>query len=500
MTVDLCIADTPREGDDQALVRASPILRTGAALLSVQGVTWLSTLIGILVVPRLLGPSSLGIFATAYTAAGIIAVVAGFGTANQVVKSVARNRGAAADLVAHVILIRVAIWAACSVVSFLVAAVVVVETDATIILLLILLGSGLGLVSDAFTAALQGDHALGKAAARSSAIGIGAQAATIAALALGGGLFALSTIGVVAAVIGVCVVFPLFRVRFQGSVSWSRQTTIGVLAGGVPFLAWELALQVYGAADYFILALLTDKATVGHYAFAYRLAGVPAFAATIATAAVYPTLAAAALEDRAWFRTVLTNGVRIILIATLPMATGLVILAPYLTRMVGGGNTFAASEPLLMILALHVPLAAVHTLIGISLFALDRQRTTAIVAWAAAALNPAANLVMIPLAASHWDNGAVGAAMVAVGTECFMGFWIWRAIGRNLGRRLVARVASGALLACVLMSVAMHLALPWTGPLAAIPLGAAVYCLSLLLIRVVSVGELSQVREALSRR
>src|SRR5690606_6280206 len=71
--------------------RSAPIMRTALALFSVQGLTWASSLVGVLFVPRFLGANGLGAYAAITTAVALISLVASLGTANHVVREVARN-------------------------------------------------------------------------------------------------------------------------------------------------------------------------------------------------------------------------------------------------------------------------------------------------------------------------------------------------------------------------------------------------------------------------
>jgi O-antigen/teichoic acid export membrane protein len=58
--------------------------------------------------------------------------------------------------------------------------------------------------------------------------------------------------------------------------------------------------------------------------------------------------------------------------------------------------------------------------LGSALIAADRQTAWTIIAGGAAVLNILLNLVAIPLTMHAFGNGAIGAAIVTVGTEVFM--------------------------------------------------------------------------------
>lgn len=488
------IGSSPASSVIHAPRRAAPILRTAFALLSVQGITWATTLVSVLVVPRYLGADLLGAYAAIITAATLITLAAGFGTTNEIVKQVARDPSVASDIVLHAIAVRMAIW----LIAVLGAAGIALAFGASrlmvIALVLTLVGSGIGLIVAALQAGLQGGHSLGRAAILGAVVGVATQIAVIAVVVSGRGIVALGLVGVgsYTAVLGFTT--WLFIRKFGHSVTWSFPKMRALAVAGLPFLAWEAALSVYGGSDYLVLTALANSANVGNYAFAYRLSGIPIFVATIVTAAVYPALAEAAGKDDAWFRRVLTNSCRVVLIVSLPMATGLAVLAPQLTEVVGGHGNFTQAAPLLAILAFHVPLAGMHSLLGTSLFARDRQRMMAVVAWGAAALNPLLNLAAIPLAGHLWSNGAIGAATITCVTEIFMGFWVWRAVGSDVDRRVLASVGARAAIACALMAAVVALIVPSIGIYPSVIAGAAVYGVLSLSLRTVSLRDLGDLR------
>jgi O-antigen/teichoic acid export membrane protein len=261
---------------------------------------------------------------------------------------------------------------------------------------------------------------------------------------------------------------------------------------------WELGLQLYGAIDFVLLALLTTRDTVGHYAFAYRLVSIPVFASTIITAAVYPALSAAARDDPAWFKKVLTNAGRVSFAVTAPMACGLAVLAPQVTDMISGGR-YASSVVLVVILAFHIPAAALHTTMGTALFALDRQARMAKLAWGAVVLNVGANLIAIPLTDSLWGNGAIGAAVVTVATEAFVGWFVWSGVASLLDLGGFVNTLLRTLAATAVMGGAAWYAGQHYGVVAAVVTGVVVYAVSAEALKVLTLGDLRGLRGSGSR-
>ncbi len=474
--------------------RTAPILRTATALLSVQGITWLSTLAGVLVVPRILGAQQLGNFSAMTAVANVAGVVAAWGTAAQTVRSVARDKERARDLVVHTVALRLFIFSL-FILGGLAFLLLVSASVADFGLFLLLMGSwAASLAAQPVTDALQGNQTLGRAAVLKSATGIVGRVGSIAVLVAGGGVIGMVGVDLLSGLIFLVVLVPVFLKALPGTVQWSRATWKMVATTSFTFFLWEVSIRLYAAADYLLLRLLSDAETVGQYAFAYKLAAIPIFASTIVTAAIYAPLSSAAAErDMAWFRSVLTEGARVALLTTLPMATGLIVLAPGLVSLIGGAE-FKDDGPVLAMLACHLPIVAAHSVLGAGLFALDRQRFVALIGWLALLVNALLNLAAIPLADRYLGNAALGAAAMMLASELAIDLWIWRELGDRIARRTVAASAARCLAACAVMGVVVWFTAAAAGTLVAIPVGMVVFAAAALAFRLVSVRELLHLR------
>src|SRR5262249_13034301 len=142
------------------------------------------------------------------------------------------------------------------------------------------------------------------------------------------------------------------------------------------------------------------------------------------------------------------------------------LLPDKIIHLLGYPVNFDNSIVPLVLLAPHLPLAAIDTMIGTVLTARDRQRQWAMTGVAAAFLNPLLNLFAIPYAAAHWVNGAIGAAAVTALAELFMlvgglrllppGVFAFATVG-DVGRCFAAGLAMAAV---VMLSRDLPLAVP----------------------------------------
>jgi hypothetical protein len=109
------------------------------------------------------------------------------------------------------------------------------------------------------------------------------------------------------------------------------------------------------------------------------------------------------------------------------------------------------------------------------------------------------NFVAIPYTQTHFDNGAIGAALVTSLTEVFL-----LVVGQILLERGILDTHTYVAAAkCLVVGIAMGGLVWWANDLPlliTVPLGAVVYGVGVLLFGVVSPSELSEIRSLLSRR
>jgi O-antigen/teichoic acid export membrane protein len=488
------------ERTQQRRAGAHGVVRTGLSLVVVQGVTWVATLAVALTVPRLLGAEDFGRLAAAMTIALVVGSVAGLGTGSWLVREIARQPERSATLVVHAIALRTTIAAMLLAGAAIVGTSVIGDSGTYWVVVLMLVGALFAVAGAAALEGLQAHHQLGRAAIVTAAIQLVGALAGIGALLAGGDLIALVAASVISMALSAFASIAIFWRQFGSSVTM-RSTHIRRLAmGGAPFLIWELGLLLLGKIDVLMLAAMDTLDSVGEYALAARLAGIPIFVASILYQATYPELSAASGRDREWFRTVLTTGVRLAIVVTVPAAVGLTVLAPELIQLIAGSAEFGRAHTLTMVLAVHIPSAAIGTLLGAALFAMNRQRAWAMVAWIAAAGNAALNLVAIPLAASYWGNAAAGAAIVTVASELLMIAFAIGMIGPLLDRKATVNVLVRALIASAVMAGGVLVALPLVGPIAVVPLGVAIYGSVALLLGLLTRTALASALATLRRR
>jgi O-antigen/teichoic acid export membrane protein len=474
------------------------LIRSVFQLGIAQVLTWVGGAVLAVLLPRFLGDVNLGKYTLAFALTTLIGLGADLGVATYLTREVARDRTRAAKLTTAVLLIRVPLSLAAAFIAVAIAHIVGYDELTRSVLYVLSLGIIINAVSGVVFGTLQGLQEM-KVLAISNVMGKLGFAGMAAVLLFGGAgplELAAAYLIISTLVLGISALVLLRHVRPAIEFDWRLCRT--VLLGGLPFFVWQAALLIYGQIDTVLLSFLASDAVVGWYAAAYRIVMIPVFMPTIIVTVIFPALSAAAGDHRL-FNQIARRAVHASAMVSIPMALGIMLLPDKIIQLLGYPETFAHSALPLILLAPHLPVAAIDVMIGTVLNTRDKQRQWALTAVAAAGLNPLLNAFAIPFAQQTWGNGAIGAAAITTLTEVFMMVVGLRLLPRGVFDRstlvdVFKFLGAGAAMCGV---VVLTRELPIVVPVA---LGALVYCTACLVVGAVSLGELNAVRMHLITR
>lgn len=474
------------------------VVRSVLTLGAGQAVTWIAGAALTVLMPRFLGDVYLGKLAFALAATQLVGILVDLGTGTYVTKEVAREPGRAASLLTNAILVRLPL----SLIAVAVAIIGVNLGDSDELtrqlVYLLCIGTVISALSGVIGSMLQGLQWMTLLTISSVGPKLGYAVLAIGFLLAGGGPIAVAAASIVSACLWLVICMPplLRHVQLIARPDW--RTVKAIVVGGSPFLLWQASHNVYGQIDVVLLSYLAHDAVVGWYSAAYRIVSIPQFLPWILITVLFPSLSAVA-ADRESFNGTVRRAVQIITLLVLPMSLGILLIPDKIIQLLGYPDAFMSSVIPIMLLACHIPLVGIGMVVGTALNARDHQRQWALVAVAAAVVNPLANLVAIPLTQNAYGNGAIGAAFVTLLTEVGsvgLGLWLLRdgTLDRATFLHLGKSLCAGAIMA---VSVIVTRDLPIAVTTAT---GAVVYGACCLAIGTLSLGELNEVRLQLSRR
>jgi O-antigen/teichoic acid export membrane protein len=470
----------------------SAIRKNLLSLLVSQVATWAVSLLILVRVPNYLGAEVFGMLSFAMFYMAFFSLIAGLGTPTLLTREIARDHSLIGRYVANVVVLKLVLIALLSVVAIGLAVLLGI-TGTTLVLI------GLGCVGMLFTE-VNGDlvAALGglERMARSSAFGVVqvyvGSLVGLAVLAAGRGVVAYAAVLTLATTLPFMANSVLVWPYVKGSLGLDRKIWRFLIRGGLPLLVLAAFNMIYGTVDVPLLRFIAGDEQVGWYALAYRWVSIPIFMSTAVVAAYFPRFSALGKARSPEFPVQVNRAIRFTSLVAVPAAVGLGVIAKDLLGFFYEGEDFSNSVGLMQILAIHIPVAAVDTILAMSLIAVDRQRKYVFVAGCAAVLNPIACVVAINLTLDAYDNGAIGAAIVTVGTEmAILGAALlirprgvmdrWTAL--TCGRIVAAGVAMGVV---VLVAGDLPLAIQ-------VALGVVAYAVASLAFRTVEISDVRRV-------
>lgn len=253
----------------------------------------------------------------------------------------------------------------------------------------------------------------------------------------------------------------------------------------VPFGLNALFGSIYLSADVLMLQHFRGEAEVGEYRAATMILSLLALMADTFSTGLYPRMARHIGKPDAAGRE-LRFATRVLLAVGLPAALGGAIVAEPLMVFIGG-QAYAGSAIIFMVLAPLVPLRFLNNSFSMTLSTLNRQEDRTRGVLMAAIFNVSANLVALPIL------GGVGAALTTLLTEILLSAWLrWRiqplvtglGLPRTFLRALLPALAMGGVL----------LVLPQLHVLLTIGIGVAVYAVLGRLAGAWSVQDLRRLR------
>ena len=473
------------------------VARNLGALFGGQAVTWTMTLIYTLIVPRALGAVGFGILVSAQSVAGVLGIVLGMGTRNYLVRETVIDRPAGPKLVGTAIVLRLTVAPIVGLAAVVWARVAHDGHDASVVLYLITAMTILTLLTEPLQAAFQAIERM-KYLAYADIVNKSAQSIIgIALVLLGFKVVGIAATMAIIAVVVLILTFWWLRPHFHIDI----KTNLGLMAHmtkqSVAYWAFGLFGMIYFWIDTIMLSLLTRSEVVGWYGASTQLFQTLMFLPVLVQTAWLPRLVGAFVNGRRELVETARAPVELVLVIGVPLAVGVALVADPLIHVVYGPG-FAQAVPVMMILAICIPLIYLNIILASVLLAAKRQVVWTVVMAGAAVVNPLLNLVLIPLTEQRYHNGAIGAAISLVLTELVMDVVGFLLIGRHVFDGRMVKRCSLVLLASAAMAGVAYGARP-LGTVESLAAGFATLVILVVALRIVRREELELVQSGFAR-
>ncbi len=474
------------------------IRRNLVSLLVSQLLTWVMSFVFLIVAPDRLGTEDWGAYTFAVGYVGFFILAVGLGTNAVLTREIARDGSVLTQLVFNAVLLKLVPVILAPIVGIPLAYAIGTRGTTLLLVTIGFVGVAIAALSDVSLGALAGREIIARPALYGVVQVYVASGVGLLVILLGWGVVWYVVVTMIAAAIPCLLSWRLLRPHLHRPFHASRATMRFLLRAGLPLMTLTIFTTIYGTIDVPILGALTNETQVGWYGLAYRWVTIPTFIATAAITAYFPRFSAHGKPVDREFPRLVNECNRLVLLVSIPAAIGLALTADSLIHDLYDPG-YGPAIVLIQILAIHVPVAAMDSVLGAALIASDRLRKYLMVSIVAAAINPFACIVLIRWSDDRYGNGAIGAAIATVGTELFIlvGALSLRSPGvvdmRSAWNALRILAAGLTMVPVLLLADSLNLFLR-------IVLGAVTYGVAIIAFRAVTRDDLRLVSSMVSRR
>jgi O-antigen/teichoic acid export membrane protein len=392
------------------------ITRNMSALAGGQVATWTMTLVWSVVVPRLLGPSRMGLITSVWAVIAILSLFLGLGSQNYLSREISARPGSAGQLVGTAMVLRVVMAPVFVASALAFAHFAHYGPEARLVLWLATGAMFFTLLGDPLLSAFQARERM-EYWAYSDVISKSAQGLVgIVIVVVGFGVGGLATAGLVISIVvlllGLHWIRPLVGIKLRTTAG----QLIALVRASLSYLALGISNFVYTWIDTIVLSLIARNEVVGWYAAPTKVFGALLFIPAITSTAWLPRLVRAFESSEDEFRAQARVPVELMLMLSLPVCAATVLAAQPLIPLVFG-NAYRRSVPVMVILGFTVIPMYANVIFGTALIAMRRQGRLTLLMAVAAVVNPALNFFFIRVTEHRYHNGAIGAAFCLLLTE-----------------------------------------------------------------------------------
>ena len=268
---------------------------------------------------------------------------------------------------------------------------------------------------------------------------------------------------------------------------WDKHIFKLFVALAFPFAAAGLLSRLYSYSDSMLMSKMLSNQELGWWSVPYKITFAFQFIPVALSASVYPVMSSLFVEDKTKIAALFEKSWRYLFLIVFPLSFGLFVLAePAIIKLYRAD--YAASVPVLRILAISLIFGYLSFITGALLNATNKQKTQTGLIGFSLVLSIILNLILLP----RW--GIIGAASAALASNfilCLGGFYFAsREIPVRYGQLL--RYANQSFWPALFMALIVYFLEQKIYFILTIPIGAMIYVCALFLTGAVNVQMVRQ--------
>ncbi len=379
------------------------------------------------IIARTLGAEDTGKYFFALSFTTIFVVFVDLGLTNVMVREGAKAKDRVSEFLSSIIFLKLFLGIA----TYLIMAVVLTTLGYAVETQTLVFISGITMLADSLQLSLYGTlRALGNIKYEACGI-IGSQFLT---LVLGTvflyfklPLYFLMIAFLVPSILNTLFAWVVVTAKYHLKIRphYSREIIFYLLPIAVPFALAMIFGRVFAYADSVMLSKIAGDAAVGWYSVPYKIAYAFQFIPFALIAGLYPRMSEYFAHDQKRLGEVFSQGLRYLLIVSVPMSVGIIVLAPRIISTFFGAG-YAPSVVPLQILMVGVVAGFVNVLLGALLNATGKQKTQTTYVGITMLANIVLNFILIP------KMNIQGAALAATFGNILLFTISWITVSKNI--------------------------------------------------------------------
>lgn len=396
------------------------IARNTTVLVGAQLITWISSFVLLIFLPRYLGSEAYGRLYLAISISIILEVLIDFGGRHLIPKEISRKKSKTAGLFINYLTLRTVIWIL-AMLGLLIFNWLAGYPFITQLLIIILGFSKLWQgAKKTLRSCFQGHERMEYPSLGSIVERVFIAAAAVTALLAGAGAITIAIIMTVGIFLNFLVLYNYSDKIIESlpAVNWDVIRKISQVS--IPYFMWSLFSVIYYRVDTVMLSLLTGDHVVGWYGAAYRFFDVAMVFPSIFTTVIFPIFSRQWMGDENDMFKTFHKSLKFMILLALPVSILIYFYSNNIVSLFFGLSEYTPSVLVLQIFSLGVIFVYIDFILGNTILASDKQKRWAVVGFVAIIVNIGLNYVAIPYAEAHWQNGGIGAAVTTLFTEIFI--------------------------------------------------------------------------------
>ncbi|MCF7802581.1 MAG: flippase [Candidatus Marinimicrobia bacterium] len=414
-------------------IKKSIAKNTGVMMIA-QMITWVSSFVLLMFLPRYLGSVEYGRLHLALSIAMILRIIIDFGGNHLIPKEVAKSRERLPDVLMSFIGVRSGIWLA---VLGGIALFTLIAGYSGYVRLLILIMAFSTLwqgLQKALRGCFQGCEMMEYPSIGNVAEKVFLTSLAVAALLLGANALTIVIVMTTAAIVNFLVCVKFAPKILDHLPAFNVATSVNMVRQSLPYFLWSVSSVIYYRVDTVMLSLMTPEQVIGWYGASYKFFDVVMFLPTILTTVLFPILSKLWVDGEDKLLETLRPSLKYIILAGIPVSILFFGYAEQIIDLFYGIEEYRSSVIVLQVFAPGIVLVYIDFILGNTILATDKQVPWAAVGGIAIVLNVVLNLFLIPHFQNTMGNGGVGAAITTLITEALVMVAAFFVLPRSYGK------------------------------------------------------------------